>query len=180
MVIIIYMCIHTVCIRIEGCWTRIQSVPPEPYLDLENPRYKVLVNTCLACGTYGHISRCNLLRLTADEVTAGLTSIHLPLQCSLDACLDISPKLASNLITGGKIQTFIVHSYVFNFLHSSALVSFVFGELGNPRGAVCELWTGHMSEWLNSEVVSDGVLVTLSSCSGWVILFRYFQAVWCL
>lgn len=77
------MCIHTVCIHIEGCWTpRIQSIPPEPYLDLEKTQYiavpyHVLVNAFLVCGTYGNIYCDNLLNLTADEMTTGLTSLHL-------------------------------------------------------------------------------------------------------
>lgn len=78
------MCIHTVYVHIEGCWTpHIQGIPPEPYLDLEKTQhaavqYHVLVNAFLVCGTYGNIYCDNLLNLTADGMTATLNSVHHP------------------------------------------------------------------------------------------------------
>jgi len=137
------MCIHTVCIHIEGSWTPcIQSIPSEPYLDLEKVQYvavqyHVLVNACLVCGTYSSIYCNNLLNLTANEMATGLTSIHLLSTCSPDAYLDTSLRWSSNCIIGGKIQTIIMHSYFFDFFFfffsPSALIPVVFGELGSAH-----------------------------------------------
>lgn len=90
----------------------------------------MLVNAFLVCGMYGNIYCDNFLNLTADEMTTTLTSIQMFTWCSLGHLSHIVLKLHN----WWKIQTIIIHSYIFYFF-SSALISFVFGELRSPHSA---------------------------------------------